>query len=337
MSKKNISDKSQINQEKEDSVDPILKNLIPHGTVISASGNSMYVLLGNQYYSIKNSEDTYNELSKEEQITLAQERIKNLKYITEKMKSAEGLKDLEKDTIFERQLSDLRKVFEFTLSKELKGYKNSTDIAINELTSELNTLKNDNLVLKKSFIDFVSNSVFEDIARTQFIEAEIYLDSNEPDSILDAYTYIKLALNNLDFELNLELPAVFGSWYKRLIAKSKSAITSEEVTSRLKEMEYAFEVNGILKQQSEIDKNQSEALLNILKGIENTPNAVIRIGSLLVIKVTSAITNIPSIHVRTLAIKELHFLNKNPHLTNNPVELLDSLSRNNNDPDNLLN
>lgn len=134
----------------------------------------------------------------------------------------------------------------------------------------------------------------------------------------------------------MELPAVWGSWYKRFLARSKEALSSEEVVSRLKEVEYAIEVK-VLKDQSEVDKNQSEAVLNILKGIENTPNAVIKIGSILVIKITNPGTNTPSIQVRTFAIKELHFLNKNPHLTSCPADLLDALSRISEDTDNLLN
>jgi hypothetical protein len=94
----------------------------------------------------------------------------------------------------------------------------------------------------------------------------------------------------------------------------------------LKEAEYAVEVNTILKPQSEVEKNQSEALLNILKSLEGTHHGVIRIGSLLVVKVTSKDGEV-NVQVRTLNILELHTLNRHPELLNQPQHILSELVR----------
>jgi len=110
-----------------------------------------------------------------------------------------------------------------------------------------------------------------------------------------------------------------------MVANSKEAITSDDVINRFKEVEYGVEVNTILKQQSEIDKNQSEALLNILKSVENVSNAAIRIGSLLVVKIKNAEGEV-NVQVRSLSIKELHLLNKRPELLHNPQLILTALT-----------
>lgn len=124
----------------------------------------------------------------------------------------------------------------------------------------------------------------------------------------------------------IELPSIQGSWYKKILSRSKKAISSLELNSKLQEIEYGLEVNGVLKQQSEIDKNTSEALVNILQAIKDVPNAVIRIGSLLVVKMTDIQTAIPAIQVRTLTIREMYVLNQKPHLLKDPKSILEALA-----------
>tara|TARA_R110001583_G_scaffold163531_3_gene315639 strand:- start:1594 stop:1929 length:336 start_codon:yes stop_codon:yes gene_type:complete len=97
------------------------------------------------------------------------------------------------------------------------------------------------------------------------------------------------------------------------------------VQDRLKEAEYGIEVNTILKQQSEIDKNQSEALSNIITSLKDIPNAAIRIGALIVVKLTDEEGSV-SLQTRTLSIKELHLLNKKPELLQMPKQILKALA-----------
>ncbi|MDF2437777.1 MAG: hypothetical protein K0Q95_2153 [Bacteroidota bacterium] len=207
---------------------------------------------------------------------------------------------------------------------------------LKEIKESLKRTQKEVRILKQSFIDNVANSYLDD-RKIQFIDVEIYLDTNDAEAIIDIYNSVLKYITALDFVTDIELPAVFGSWYKKLLAKSKAALTSEEVVSRLKEVEYGMEVNGILKPQSEVEKNQSEALVNMMKCLENIPNGMIRIGSILAVKVTNPITNIPHLHVRTLAISEIYFLNKNPHLSSSPMELLEALANHADDPSDSLN
>lgn len=78
-----------------------------------------------KYEEVSQTENKVSEISREEQIKLAQERIRKLKEITLKMKSPEGLASLEKETAFSRKNINLENknysqesnVSRFTLSE----------------------------------------------------------------------------------------------------------------------------------------------------------------------------------------------------------------------------
>jgi hypothetical protein len=193
-----------------------------------------------------------------------------------------------------------------------------------KIKDELRSLKDVNNQLKSTFYDSILTSNIDE--KIQFIPVDIYLDTNNSNEIFKVYTSIIDFLRSIDFEIAFEFDAIKGSWIKKIIAKSQKVMTSDELVDRLKEAEYGIEVNAILKQQSEIDKNQSEALLNILKSVENVPNAAIRIGSLLVVKITPNDGEV-NVQVRSLSIKELHLLNKKPQLLHKPQEILTALTK----------
>ncbi len=194
---------------------------------------------------------------------------------------------------------------------------------IENLQTDLNSIRRENIALKD--VNFNLSTQFLNDAKIQFIPVEIYLDTNDPHISFNVYSSILDFLKAIGFEKSFEFDAIKGSWFKRMLAKSQKALTSQEVLDRLKEIEYGVEVNTILKQQSEIDKNQSEALLNILNSVEKVPNAAIRIGALLVVKVTNN-EGAVNVQVRTLSIKELHLLNKKPELLHNPQQVLIALT-----------
>lgn len=199
--------------------------------------------------------------------------------------------------------------------------KNSIE-ELENLRSDFSSLKRENIALKD--VNFILSTQSSSESRIQFIPVEIYLDINDNQISFNVYTAISDFLEFIGFERFYEFDAIKNSWFKRILAKSQKAMTSQEVVDRLKEIEYGVEVNTILKQQSEIDKNQSEALLNILNSVEKVPNAAIRIGALLVVKVTNN-EGAVNVQVRTLSIKELHLLNKKPELLHSPQTVLNAL------------
>ena len=216
----------------------------------------------------------------------------------------------------------------------MSDYFKDKEDEINKLNEYVERFQKDFIMLQDENSQ-LKNRIFNQICKTndmintqdiQSIPVSIYLDTNRKTEITKAYSAVLDFLASINFAQAIDLKPVKGSWFKKLIADSKSVMTSQEVIDRLKEAEYGVEVNNILKPQSEVDKNHSEALSNILKSIENIPNAAIRIGSLLVVKITNKKEEV-NIQVRTLTIKELHLLNKKPELLTKPSAVLLALAK----------
>lgn len=195
---------------------------------------------------------------------------------------------------------------------------------IESLQDSVKKLANENNLVKELLYSDASS--FDDKKKTQTIPIDIYIDTNKPEEIFEVYDSVLKFSKSIGFDETIEFEAIKGSWFKRIIAKSKEKLSSEDVKDRLKEAEYGIEVNTILRQQSEIDKNQSEALSNIISSLKDIPNAAIRIGALIVVKLTDNDGSV-SLQVRTLSIKELHLLNKKPELLQMPKQILQALAK----------
>lgn len=200
---------------------------------------------------------------------------------------------------------------------ELKKIVESLQESVKNITKENNILKD----LLYSYASSYGNKRI-----TQLMPIDIYLDTNIPEEIFEVYDAVLKFTNILGFDDMIEFEAIKGSWYKKIIAKSSEKLSSEEVQDRLKEVEYGIEVNTILKQQSEIDKNQSEAFANIITSLKDIPNAAIRIGTLIIVKLTDKDGSV-SLQTRTLSIKELHLLNKKPELLQIPKQIFKAFAK----------
>ena len=170
--------------------------------------------------------------------------------------------------------------------------------------------------------EYTRNAVEE--KEITLIPVQIYLDTTDDRNIEQFNTALKRLLETLDFQVLHEFEAKHGSWFRNILLSVKRMITSDEVIERLKKVEHGLEINTINKIQSEIDKNQAEAIAAVLKASENIPRLVTLIGSLLIIKTTNE-SNEPSLFVRTLTTKEVIYINANPGIINNPPELLKRL------------
>lgn len=195
--------------------------------------------------------------------------------------------------------------------------------SLNVVNTKLEQLAKENYELKQ--LAFNKALGYGSAREIQTVPVEIFIDTGDSKEIFGVYEAVLNFLTVFEMDVAFEFEGVKGSWYKRMLGKTKDALTSDEVTSRLKKAEYAVEANAVLKQQSEIDKNQSEALLNIVKSLEGVANGIIRIGSLLVVKTTSEEGEV-DLQVRTLTTLELHFLNSRPSLSKSPKTILFELA-----------
>ena len=106
----------------------------------------------------------------------------------------------------------------------------------------------------------------------------------------------------------------------RLFARTKDAITQPAVAQRLEKLERALELKTLDTQQAGVDREEAESAARLIEALKDTPEAVLRIGSLLMIKVTGPTG--ARIISRTLTTKEMIEIGRQPNLLESPGDLL---------------
>jgi hypothetical protein len=165
------------------------------------------------------------------------------------------------------------------------------------------------------------------VAITRYIPVRLYVSDPVPEA--STLRRISLGLEELlggvGFEKADEFPEQSGSWYKRLILRSKEAVTQKEVADRLKKVERAAEIAYLDKPQAEANQCQAEAASSLLTALKETRHACAQAGSLLVIKTT--VNGEEAVVVRTLTPVELKELEENQGMLHRPGEILEWLQR----------
>ncbi|MEV4319405.1 hypothetical protein [Actinocrispum sp. NPDC049592] len=126
-------------------------------------------------------------------------------------------------------------------------------------------------------------------------------------------------LDAFDLEVETRGPEIRGSFFQWLKLRLKRVFTAEELTERLQRVERGFELHLLHKQQAEIDSLQSDAVAKLVTALRDERSALIQIGSVLLIKVDGALT------VRNLTQLEMHHLERNASLLEQPDKILGSL------------
>jgi hypothetical protein len=158
------------------------------------------------------------------------------------------------------------------------------------------------------------------------IPVSVFIDTQDPDTVDNVQAAVHQILEESSFESVYETPEVWGSWFKRLFARSKEVLTSQQAKDNLSRVERALEMQALHVPQSYIDAAQSDGVAKLISSLYNTPNALIQIGSVLLIKVDGTPV------VRNLTQVELSYLERNRHLYKSPKDALEELSRIGSDP-----
>lgn len=163
-----------------------------------------------------------------------------------------------------------------------------------------------------------------DMPLHRFLPIRVYLTKADKQQI----SQVSKAMNNFakafGFEISDDFPAETGSWWKRWFVKTREVISQPELTNRLEKIERALELKGLHKPQSDVDKNEAEATATLIKALENTPNAAIQVGTLLIVKGEDN-SGKAYVQSRTLSPDEMICLEKNRHLFSAPQEILKNL------------
>jgi hypothetical protein len=174
-------------------------------------------------------------------------------------------------------------------------------------------------------------SVGADISKIKmirYIPVRVYLkdaiaDAQIPERIV---RFILSVTETIGLEKAEEFPEEGGSWWKRLILKTKEALTHKEVTDRLGKAERAAELAYLDKPQADANKSQAEAASSLITALKETNNACVQVGSLLIVKATSPDGN-SCVMARTLTPHELKWLEENQTLLRDPQLILEHLQK----------
>jgi len=118
-----------------------------------------------------------------------------------------------------------------------------------------------------------------------------------------------------------DLPKMASGWTRRAWARAKSALGSEEAKARLEKLESAVELEVLDRRRAEVDKTTSETISNLIAAVEDTEEAVIRLGSVIVVKHDGRIW---AERVDELTARQL---DSNPAILNRPQEVAQFFGR----------
>jgi len=135
---------------------------------------------------------------------------------------------------------------------------------------------------------------------------------------------IEALLEKFGFDVSLDLPGEFGSFWKRLWAKASGVVSQKEVVDRLKKIERSIETHHIDKPQAEANKANAESFSMIMNSLGNVDDACIQIGNILIVKHTPRgdVDSGGKLLVRTLSIQEMIALEEDQSLLKDPASIL---------------
>ncbi|RJQ71899.1 hypothetical protein D5S17_26935 [Pseudonocardiaceae bacterium YIM PH 21723] len=109
---------------------------------------------------------------------------------------------------------------------------------------------------------------------------------------------------------------VVRSWFRRLGVWFKTSDTADRIS---RDLERAVELRVLHQAQAQVDAAQGDVVAKLISSLENTQNALIQVGSVLLLKVNGVLS------VRNLTQRELALLEHRPELFSNPAGVLQAL------------
>lgn len=128
----------------------------------------------------------------------------------------------------------------------------------------------------------------------------------------------------LGFAVEHQGEPIIGSLFQRFIFKTKKALTSKEAKELFEESKTALRAQLQDKPSAESTAQLATAASEVIKSLESIPNAAVRLGKLMVVKVTEDGT--PRIMVETISLALQHKLEADPLFIREPQAVVDFLS-----------
>lgn len=149
----------------------------------------------------------------------------------------------------------------------------------------------------------------------------VYADTDDLSKAEKLFETTKELFETFGFEISEEGKIKQGSWFKeKVVYKIRNVFRSKEALELFEKTKRAIELQQIEKHQSEVNRNNMEAVAAFLNSVKEIPNVAVVMGSLIIAKVT--VDNTPQLAIQSLTTDQVILLEKNPELKNNPLELL---------------
>lgn len=153
----------------------------------------------------------------------------------------------------------------------------------------------------------------------QELAVQIYLESADGASAVDRS--VLDVLRELNADVGVRPPPVIGSWWRGFKATMKKVAETEPLSDLALRLERVLEIQTLHGPQAQIDAAQAGAAADLIKSLEGQRNALVQIGSLLLIKLDGDLI------VRNLTQRELAFIQRNPSSATNAREILEQLQK----------
>ncbi len=163
---------------------------------------------------------------------------------------------------------------------------------------------------------------------TELLPVRVYLPKEDralEQKLLSAMEQLSEALG---LDVVLDFREVRRSWFKTWIMKFGRFLSTPEVAERLQKVERAIELKGLDIPQSQVDAKQAHAVSELLRALARTPEALVQIGALVIVKHPSV--NGGVVCVRTLTPDIMDRLESDPSLlsqSTNFLKILEHLPR----------
>jgi hypothetical protein len=156
-------------------------------------------------------------------------------------------------------------------------------------------------------------------------EVVVYLDEYSEDQLIGVQAAaIKLGeeLGYTDFVLTDEEKA---SIFRRFRGKLKSGLASDFVQQKMMEIDERASIELVGRARAETDAIKASSAVSLIASLADIPNAVVRVGGLLIIKQTDAHGD-PAVLTRELSAREIRALELNPGIQKDPQGALELLA-----------
>lgn len=148
------------------------------------------------------------------------------------------------------------------------------------------------------------------------VEASVYTVSADGSDLKRAFLGVA---ESFGFTVAGEEPAIAGSWFQKIWLRAKDSASSEPVSERLHKIEKALELNTLGKARAEVDREKANAVGVLLQAVAQQDSAVLRLGSLVIVKARGQVA------AWTISEVEAAALEENSSLVRNPAEILEYL------------